>query len=85
MTFPLQLRNELWKLFAKKRTYIGFGAFLIAQSAMLLIFRFTRWQRDMERMLAGTPLAAVPDSASGAIAIVLAPAHRPAGGRAPSE
>src|SRR5437667_2217274 len=24
------LRNELWKLFGKKRTYIGFGAFLVA-------------------------------------------------------
>lgn len=37
----------------------------------------------LERMLAGTPLAAVPDSASGAIAIVLAPAHRPAGAAKP--
>src|SRR5207237_9972243 len=48
-----QLRNELWKLFGKKRTYIGFGAFLLAQNAMLLCFRFTRWQADLERMLAG--------------------------------
>src|SRR5438067_1873070 len=47
------LRNELWKLFGKKRTYIGFGAFLLAQNAMLLCFRFTRWQADLERMLAG--------------------------------
>jgi ABC-2 type transport system permease protein len=51
--FYLHLRNELWKLFGKKRTYIGFGAFLLAQNAMLLTFRFTRWQRDMETMLAG--------------------------------
>jgi ABC-2 type transport system permease protein len=43
----------LWKLFDKKRTYIGFGAFLVAQNAMLLIFRFTRWQQDLERNLAG--------------------------------
>src|SRR6266542_4575950 len=27
--FYLQLRNELWKLFAKKRTYIGFLMFLL--------------------------------------------------------
>ncbi len=46
-----QLKNELWKLFGKKRTYIGFGAFVFAQSAMLLAFRFTRWQQDFERML----------------------------------
>jgi ABC-2 type transport system permease protein len=49
--FFAQLKNELWKLFGKKRTYIGFGAFLLAQTAMLLAFRFTRWQSDFERML----------------------------------
>ena len=51
--FIAQLRNELWKLFGKKRTYIGFGAFVLAQTAMLLAFRFTHWQRDFERMLSG--------------------------------
>lgn len=51
--FYHHLRNELWKLFGKKRTYIGFGAFLLAQNAMLLVFRFTRWRSDVERMLAG--------------------------------
>src|SRR5882724_3513546 len=47
------LRNELWKLFGKKRTYIGFGAFLLAQNGMLFVFRFTHWQREMERLLDG--------------------------------
>ena len=51
--FLLQFRNELWKLFGKKRTYIGFGAFLLAQNAMLLAFRFTKWQSDWERLLEG--------------------------------
>lgn len=51
--FLTQLKNELWKLFGKKRTYIGFGAFLLAQTAMLLAFRFTRWQSDFERLLSG--------------------------------
>ena len=51
--FDLHLRNELWKLFGKKRTYIGFGAFLLAQNAMLLAFKFTRWQSEMERLLEG--------------------------------
>ena len=46
--FYRHLRNELWKLFGKKRTYIGFGAFLLAQNAMLLTFRFTHWQTQME-------------------------------------
>lgn len=51
--FYRHLRNEVWKLFGKKRTYIGFGAFLLAQNAMLLTFRFTRWHNDMERLLEG--------------------------------
>ncbi len=42
--FLAQLKNELWKLFGKKRTYIGFGAFVLAQTAMLLMFKYTRWQ-----------------------------------------
>src|ERR1700704_2432549 len=49
--FIAQLRNELWKLFGKKRTYIGFGAFLLAQTAMLLAFKYTHWQSDFERRL----------------------------------
>src|SRR5664279_1250970 len=51
--FRAQLKNELWKLFGKKRTYIGFGAFLLAQTAMLLAFKYTRWQSDFERLLNG--------------------------------
>lgn len=49
--FFIQLKNELVKLFGKKRTYIGFGAFLVVQIVMLLMFRYTRWQRDFERLL----------------------------------
>jgi len=52
--FLLQLRNELWKLFAKKRTYIGFAMFLLAQNVIVLMFRFTRGPRvQMERVLEG--------------------------------
>jgi len=40
-------------LFGKKRTYIGFGAFLLAQTAMLLAFKYTHWQSDFERLLTG--------------------------------
>ncbi|MEI6074928.1 MAG: ABC transporter permease subunit [Verrucomicrobiota bacterium] len=51
--FFAQLKNELWKLFGKKRTYIGFAAFLFAQTAMLVAFKYTRWQSDFERLLSG--------------------------------
>jgi ABC-2 type transport system permease protein len=49
--FLLQLKNELWKLFGKKRTYIGFGAFLVAQTAMLLIFKHTHWRERFDQLL----------------------------------
>ena len=49
--FFLQLRSELAKLFGKKRTYIGFGAFLISQNLMLVAFRFSNWQKGTEKLL----------------------------------
>lgn len=51
--FFAQLKNELWKLFGKKRTYIGFGAFVVVQLAMLLLFRYGHGQDRYRRMLAG--------------------------------
>src|SRR6266704_2296488 len=65
------LRNELWKLFGKKRTYIGFGAFVLAQNAMLLLFRFTRWQSDMERMLAGNGFLAQQYVSALTVAVIM--------------
>ena len=49
--FLRQLRNELWKLFGKKRTYIGFVMFLLAQNVIALVFKFTRASGPMQRML----------------------------------
>jgi ABC-2 type transport system permease protein len=69
--FYHHLRNELWKLFGKKRTYIGFGAFLLAQNAMLLAFRFTRWQSEMERLLAGNGYLAREYVSALTVAVVM--------------
>ncbi len=69
--FYLHLKNELWKLFGKKRTYIGFGAFLLAQNAMLLCFRFTHWQREVERMLAGNGYIAEEYTSALTVAVVM--------------
>ena len=69
--FYHHLRNELWKLFGKKRTYIGFGAFLLAQNAMLLAFRFTRWQKDMEGLLAGNGYMAEQYVSALTVALVM--------------
>lgn len=51
--FLRQLWNELFKLFGKKRTYIGFGAFLVAQLAIVLAFQFSDWQQGTARLLEG--------------------------------
>ncbi|HWQ93266.1 MAG TPA: ABC transporter permease subunit [Clostridia bacterium] len=69
--FYHHLRNELWKLFGKKRTYIGFGAFLLAQNAMLLAFRFTRWREDVERLLAGNGYLAADYVSALTVAVVM--------------
>jgi ABC-2 type transport system permease protein len=36
----LQLKNELWKLFGKKRTYIGSSMFLLTQVIFILLLEF---------------------------------------------
>ncbi len=69
--FLAQLKNELWKLFGKKRTYIGFGAFLLAQTAMLCAFKFTRWQSDMERLLSGNGYLAAEFISALTVAVVM--------------
>src|SRR5215468_1625747 len=69
--FYHHLRNELWKLFGKKRTYIGFGAFLLAQNAMLLAFRFTHWQKNMELVLAGNGYIARDYVSTLTVAVVM--------------
>ena len=58
--FYLQLRNELWKLFGKKRTYIGFAMFLLAQNLVVLLFRFTRAPDFLRRLLEGNGYLADP-------------------------
>jgi ABC-2 type transport system permease protein len=69
--FFAQLKNELWKLFGKKRTYIGFGAFLLAQTAMLLAFRFTRRQDDFEKLLSGNGYLATDFISALTVSVVM--------------
>src|SRR6185503_17304374 len=69
--FLAQLKNELWKLFGKKRTYIGFGAFILVQSAMLLMFKYTRWQGQFERMLSGNGYLASEYISALTVAVIM--------------
>ena len=69
--FYLQLRNELWKLFGKKRTYIGFAMFLLAQNLVVLMFRFTRAPDFLRRVLEGNGYLAGPFISALTIATVV--------------
>ncbi len=45
--FWLQLRGETRKLFARKRTFIGFGAFLVFEIVVLFLLRLPPVQRSL--------------------------------------
>jgi ABC-2 type transport system permease protein len=49
----LQLRGELWKLFGKKRTYIGFAIILLTQLIVTVVFKYTRGAANMINTLEG--------------------------------
>ena len=66
-----QLQNELRKLFGKARTYIGFGAFLVAQNAMLLAFHFSHWQKQVQRVLEGNGHFALDYISALTVALVM--------------
>jgi ABC-2 type transport system permease protein len=51
MMFWLQLKNELIKLFARKRTYIGFGAFVAFQIALVLALEIFNAERGVRQIL----------------------------------
>jgi ABC-2 type transport system permease protein len=69
--FYAHLRNELWKLFGKKRTYIGFGAFILAQTGMLIMFRFGKVRAEVERTLAGNGYLASEYISALTVAIIM--------------
>jgi ABC-2 type transport system permease protein len=49
--FILQLRGELQKLFARKRTYIGFGAFLLVEALVLTMIQLPKPKAFYRRMI----------------------------------
>jgi len=50
-SFLRQLGFELWKMFARKRTYIGFGAFMVMQVLVLAAFQLPKAQREAAKPL----------------------------------
>jgi ABC-2 type transport system permease protein len=49
--FIQQWQGELLKLFARRRTYIGFAAFLILEIVLLIVFRLQGVEKIFERMI----------------------------------
>jgi ABC-2 type transport system permease protein len=49
--FFLQLYGELWKLFARKRTYIGFGAFFGLEVVILILFQLPKVQHSFRHLM----------------------------------
>jgi len=47
MLFLQQLRGEMRKLFARPRTWMGYGAFLIMEAVILFVYKLERSQRAM--------------------------------------
>jgi ABC-2 type transport system permease protein len=55
--FLRQFQNELLKLFARKRTYIGFGTFVCVQSLILLMLQLPHAKREFTRLLENNGLS----------------------------
>jgi ABC-2 type transport system permease protein len=51
MLFLQQLRGELRKLFARPRTWMGYGAFLTLEAVILIVYKMDRSQEYMRVML----------------------------------
>ena len=51
MLFLQQLRGELQKLFARPRTWIGYGAFLIMEALILFVYKLERSQQHMRGII----------------------------------
>jgi ABC-2 type transport system permease protein len=51
MMFRRQLRHELLKLFARKRTYIGFGAFVALQVMILALLQLPKARQAFDKLL----------------------------------
>jgi ABC-2 type transport system permease protein len=52
-----QISDEMLKMFARKRTYIGFGAFLAVQAAILLLLEHPKAKANVSELLSGNGLA----------------------------
>lgn len=55
--FMIQLGGELRKLYARRRTYIGYGVFLVFELLILLVFQLEKPKEGMRELLGQNGLA----------------------------
>lgn len=55
--FGSQLRGELRKLFARRRTYIGYAVFLVMEAIILFVFKLEKSQEEMAELMGRNGLA----------------------------
>ncbi len=67
----IQLRSELWKLFGKQRTYLGFLMIVLAQNIFILTFRFSHASRNAVQVLEGNGYPAAAFMSGLTIATIL--------------
>ncbi len=58
MTFLTQLRGELTKLFARRRTYVGYAVFLVFELILLITFQVDSLRSQQEEFMVQNGLAA---------------------------
>lgn len=58
MMFLIQLRGELTKLFARRRTYVGYGVFLVFELILLVTFQIDSVRSQQEDFMVQNGLAA---------------------------
>lgn len=56
--FLLQLRGEFTKLFARKRTYIGFGVFVAIELALIALLSMDSVQKSLQKVITRSGYAA---------------------------
>lgn len=57
MLFLQQLRGELKKLFARRRTWIGYGVFLVMELILLTVFKLEQAKDTMRQLIENNGLA----------------------------
>jgi ABC-2 type transport system permease protein len=63
MLFLQQLRGELRKLFARPRTWMGYGAFLVMEAVILFVYKLDKPEIHARASSSATGWSSAPTTA----------------------